>query len=143
MAQAKIGDIVKVRYGGSSEHGTILGSFSFEEHPLVFTIGDQRVLPGFEKAVIGMCQGEKKTVSIPPEDAYGHFRKDLIFLVEKSSIPPGINLELGSMLKVTLQDDTIIIANIYYISEELVILDGNNPLVEQELYINIQLVEIL
>ena len=143
MVQAKVGDRVKVRYSGSSEHGTIFGSFSLEEHPLAFTIGEKRVLPGFENAIIGMCQGETKTVSLPPEDAYGHFREDLIFLVEKSSIPPDLDLELGNTLKVTLQNETIVIVNIQYISEEFIIFDGNNPLVEQTLNIKIELTEIL
>jgi FKBP-type peptidyl-prolyl cis-trans isomerase 2 len=143
MVQAKVGDRVKVRYSGSSEHGTIFGYSSLEEHPLAFTIGEKRVLPGFENAVIGMCQGETKTVSLPPEDASGHFREDLIFLVEKSSIPPDINLELGNMLEVTLQDETIIIVNIQYISEELIIFDGNDPVVGEKVNFKIELVEIL
>jgi FKBP-type peptidyl-prolyl cis-trans isomerase 2 len=143
MVQAKVGDRVKVRYSGSSEHGTIFGYSSLEEHPLTFTIGEKRVLPGFENAVIGMCQRETKTVSLPPEDAYSHFREDLIFLVEKSSIPPDINLELRDMLEVTLQDETIIIVNIQYISEELVTFDGNDPLIGEKLNFKIELLEIL
>jgi len=47
------------------------------------------------------------------------------------------------MLKVTLQDETIIIVNIQYISEKFVIFDGNDPLVEQTLNIKIDLIEIL
>jgi hypothetical protein len=55
-----LGDRVKIRYSGSSEHGIIFGSSSLEEHPFAFIIGEKRVLPGFENAVIGMCQGETK-----------------------------------------------------------------------------------
>jgi FKBP-type peptidyl-prolyl cis-trans isomerase 2 len=47
------------------------------------------------------------------------------------------------MLKVTLQDDTIIIVNIQYISQKSVIFDGNNPLVEQNFNIKIELIELL
>ena len=47
------------------------------------------------------------------------------------------------MLKVTLQDEIVIVGNIKYISEKFVIFDGNDPLVEQTLNITIELVEIL
>jgi peptidylprolyl isomerase/FKBP-type peptidyl-prolyl cis-trans isomerase SlpA len=143
MAQAKVGDRVKVRYGGFLEDGTIFHSPSFEEEPLEFTIGEKRVLLGFENAVFGMSQGETKTASLPPENAYGYYTEDLVFLVEKSSIPPDINLELGKRLKVTLQNGREAIVTVKYIGEECVIFDGNDPLVGEKLNFKIELVEIL
>jgi len=90
-----------------------------------------------------MYQGETKTVSLPPEDAYGHFREDLIFLVEKSSIPPDINLELGERLKVTLQNGREAIVTVQYIGEECAIFDGNDSLAWQKIKFKIELIKIL
>jgi peptidylprolyl isomerase len=142
MAQAKEGDKVKVNYTGSLEDGTVFGS-SPEEDPLEFTIGQKTVLPSFENAVIGMNEGETKTVSIPPEDAFGLPKEDLIFDVDRTKLPPGIDLKLGAVLRVGSdegQDFDVIIANI---DDKIVTLDGNHHLAGKVLNLEIQLIQIL
>ncbi len=142
MAQAKEGDKVKVNYTGSLEDGTVFGS-SPEEDPLEFTIGQKNVLPSFENAVIGMNEGDTKTVSIPPEEAFGDRKEDLIFDVERTKLPAGIDLKLGEVLRVGSeagQDFDVIIANI---DDEVVTLDGNHPLAGKVLNLEIQLIQIL
>lgn len=142
MAQAKEGDKVKVNYTGSLEDGSIFGS-SREEEPLEFTIGQQTVLPSFENAVIGMNEGETKSVAIPPEDAFGQPKEDLIFDVEKTKLPSGIDLKLGGVLRVGSDAGKDFDVAIAKIDDEVVTLDGNHPLAGKVLNLEIQLVEIL
>ena len=66
MTQAKQGDSVRIHYTGRLEDGTVFDR-SEPRGPLEFTLGEGRIIPGFEKAVQGMKQGEVKTVTIPPE----------------------------------------------------------------------------
>ena len=142
MAQAKEGDKVKVNYTGSLEDGTVFGSSSAED-PLEFTIGERNVLPSFENAVIGMNEGDTKTLSIHPEEAFGHRKDELIFDVERTKLPPGIDLKLGGILRVGSdagQDFEVIIANV---DDDVVTLDGNHPLAGKVLNLEIHLVEIL
>ena len=142
MAQAKEGDKVKVNYTGSLEDGTVFGS-SPEEDPLEFIIGQKKVLPSFENAVIGMNEGDTKTVSIPPEDAFGQPKEDLIFDVERTKLPPDIDLKLGGVLRVGSDTGKNFDVAITNIDEETVTLDGNHPLAGKVLNLEIQLVEIL
>ena len=142
MAQAKEGDKVKVNYTGSLEDGIVFGS-SPEEDPLEFIIGQKKVLPSFENAVIGMNEGDTKTVSIPPEDAFGQPKEDLIFNVERTKLPPGIDLELGGVLRVGSDTGKNFDVAITNIDDETVTLDGNHPLAGKALNLEIQLVEIL
>ena len=142
MAQAKEGDKVKVNYTGSLEDGTVFGSSSAED-PLEFTIGQKNVLPSFENEVIGMNEGDTKTVSIHPEDAFGHRKEDLIFDLARTKLPPGIDLKVGGVLRVGSeagQDFDVIIANI---DEEVVTLDGNHPLAGKVHNLEIQVIKIL
>jgi len=142
MAQAKEGNKVKVNYTGSLEDGTVFGSSSAED-PLEFTIGERNVLPSFENAVIGMNEGDTKTLSIHPEEAFGHRKDDLIFDVERTKLPPGIDLKLGGILRVGSdagQDFEVIIANV---DDDVVTLGGNHPLAGKVLNLEIHLVEIL
>ena len=142
MAKAKEGDKVKVNYTGSLEDGTVFGS-SPEEGPLEFIIGQKKVLPSFENAAIGMNEGDKKTVSIPPEDAFGQPKEDLIFDIERTKLPPGIDLKLGGVLRVGSDTGKNFDVAITNIDDETVTLDENHPLAGKALNLEIQLVEIL
>ncbi len=142
MAQAKEGDKVKVNYSGSLEDGTVFGS-SPEEDPLEFTIGQKKVLPSFENAVVGMNEGDTKTVSIPPEEAFGQPKEDLIFDVERTKLPPDIDVKLGGVLRVGSDTGKNFDVAITNIDDETVTLDGNHPLAGKVLNLEIQLIEIL
>ena len=53
------------------------------------------VVPGFEKAVLGMSVGDRKTSSFPPEDGYGQPREDMIITLQPGTLPEGAKLDLG------------------------------------------------
>ncbi|PSQ83257.1 MAG: hypothetical protein BRD30_13125, partial [Bacteroidetes bacterium QH_2_63_10] len=63
VATANEGDEVQVHYTGKLEDGTIFDS-SEDGEPLSFTIGENRVIPGFEEAVTGMEPGDTKTAEV-------------------------------------------------------------------------------
>ena len=70
MQQVKNGDTVKVHYHGKLTDGSTFDS-SAGRDPLEFEVGSGMVIPGFDEGVLGMSVGEKKTINIPAEDAYG------------------------------------------------------------------------
>ena len=68
--KVKAGDTVSVQYVGRLTDGNIFDS-SIGKDPLTFVAGAGQMIKGFDAAVIGMAVGEKKTVTLPPEEAYG------------------------------------------------------------------------
>ena len=142
MTEAKVGDTVTVHYTGSLDDGTVFGHAS-EDEPLEFTIGQKNILPSFEKAVIGMNEGDSKTVSIPPEDAFGEHRQDLVFDVEKSAIPSDVQLQQGAVLRVGSEAGDNFPVTVTNIGDKTVTLDGNHPLAGQVLHLDIKLIEIV
>ena len=64
------GKLITMHYTGKLEDGTIFDS-SKGKQPLQFVQGAKMVIPGWEKGIVGMAVGEKKTLVIPPELAYG------------------------------------------------------------------------
>ena len=143
MAQAKNGDKIKVHYTGKFEDGTVFDT-SEERGPLEFTIGDGEVIPGFENSIIGMEVDERKTVTIPPEEAYGPRREELIWERKKSEFPEGISPAVGKQVGVRLNqpDAPLINAIITDVSEDTVTLDANHPLAGKTLVFDIELVGI-
>jgi len=141
MAQAKSGDKVKVHYTGKLDDGTVFGSSAGEE-PLEFTIGDGQIIPGFEQAVIGMDQGESKTIKIDSDRAYGPHREDMIMEIGRSQVPDGMEIEVGQVLKMQHPDGKAIRVLVTSLSEDNVMLDANHPLAGKDLTFNIELLEI-
>lgn len=142
MAQAKPGDRVIVHYTGSLEDGTIFSSTYEEDEPFEFTIGEANVLPSFEDAVIGMNEGDTKTISVPPENGYGEHKTEFVLKLERAQAPANLELELGKRLQVRLSDGTTRVATVQAITEDSVILDTNDPLAGKTLTFEIQLVQI-
>ena len=101
------------------------------------------VIQAFEKAVIGMNEGDSKSVSIPPEHAFGDHRKDLLVDIEKAQLPDHIEPRVGMKLEVRLSDDVTRYFTVANITEDSLTLDGNHPLAGKEIVLKIELVEIL
>jgi peptidylprolyl isomerase len=143
MAQAQSGDKVKVHYTGKFEDDTVFDT-SKDKEPLEFMIGSGEVIPGFEKSVIGMEEGEEKTIIIPPEEAYGPKREELILKREKSEFPENIRPVVGKQVGIRLNqpDVPLINAIITEVSEDTVTLDANHPLAGKTLVFDIELVGI-
>jgi FKBP-type peptidyl-prolyl cis-trans isomerase 2 len=143
MAQAKLGDTVRVHYHGTLEDGTVFSSTYEEKEPFEFTIGKQSVLPLFEGAVIGMNEGETANISISPEDGYGEHKKEFVFAMDKKQAPEKLKLEVGKRLQIHSNDGKSAIATITAITEDSVILDANDPLAGKMLKFQIELIKVL
>jgi len=121
MTKAKTGDRVKVHFEGYLEDGTVFGSTMGDE-PFEFTIGEKNMLPGFESAVIGMKKGDTKTITLPPEEAYGSPKKELVSVMERSGFPKEINLEIGKRLRVRTQDGIYTMVTIKDFTEDSIVM---------------------
>lgn len=141
MAQAKVGDKVKVHYTGRFDNGQVFDS-SENRNPLEFTIGQGQVVPGFENAVIGMNPGDSKTERIDAENAYGPYVDEMVITVNRSQIPQDMNPEVGQELEVRSPEGDVIPVMVTDVTEETITLDANHPLAGQALTFDIKLVEI-
>ncbi|MDD3845546.1 MAG: peptidylprolyl isomerase [Syntrophorhabdaceae bacterium] len=140
--RAKTNDKVKVHYKGSLRDGTIFDS-SLNREPFVFVIGEGSVIPGFEKGIVGMCAGDTKTITLPPEEGYGLHREELCAVVARSRIPSTINLRQGMKLEVQSSSGTSAQALVLQVTDSNVTLDLNHPLAGKELVFELELIEIL
>lgn len=142
MAQAKTGDQVRVHYTGKHTDGQVFDS-SVGGDTLQFTVGAGQLIAGFDHAVMGMQPGDTKTVLIPAVDAYGLYKNELVFTVERTSIPSHVTPEVGHRYQIRQQDGTAAVVVVMAVSETNVTLDGNHELAGKDLSFEIQLVEIL
>ena len=141
MPRAKPGDIVRVHYTGKLEDGTVFDS-SAEREPIEFTIGAGRVIPGVEEAVTGMEPGESKSATIPPEQAYGPHRDEMVTTVEREQLPPHITPTVGQQLAVQQQDGRQFNVTVTDVSDKTVTIDANHELAGKNLVFDLELVEV-
>jgi peptidylprolyl isomerase len=139
---AKNGDTVQVDYTLRLADGTVYDS-SVGREPFEFTLGSGQTIPGFDKAVIGMKVGEKKTITIPADEAYGPHLDDLVIEVPRDRIRVDGEPKVGQMLKTTDPNGQEIIFTITAISDNgTFTLDANPPLAGKDLTFDIELVKI-
>ena len=93
MSTLEIGKSVTVHYTGRFEDGTIFDTSLTEgREPLRTVLGQGSLIKGFESGLIGMSEGEKKTVEILPQDGYGEYLDGLVTVVKKEQVPEGVNV---------------------------------------------------
>jgi len=141
VTTAAHGDTVKVHYTGTLDDGTVFDS-SAGRDPIEFTIGSETVIPGFESAVVGLAVGEKTTVVIGPEDAYGVRADEKVLVVDRSWLPAEPEPSVGMMLQGNTPEGTVVFM-ITAVEEGQVTLDGNHPLAGKQLTFEIELAEII
>lgn len=141
MQQAKKGDTVKIHYHGKLTDGTTFDSSEGRE-PLEFEIGSGMVIKGFDDGVTGMAIGEKKTINIPAEEAYGEKQEDMIMEFPKAQFPADMEPEIGMQLNMSNGAGQNFPVVIVEVKDEVVVLDANHPLAGKELVFDLELVEI-
>ncbi|QES90135.1 FKBP-type peptidyl-prolyl cis-trans isomerase [Rhizosphaericola mali] len=142
MKTAQNGDTVKVHYHGKLTDGTTFDSSEGRE-PLEFTIGSGQVIKGFDEGVKGLGIGEKRTINIPVEEAYGPKQDDLLIEFPKDQFPEGMEPAVGMALNMRNEQGQAFPVTIAEIKEASVVLDGNHPLAGKELVFDLELVEIV
>jgi peptidylprolyl isomerase len=136
------GNIIKMHYTAKIDDRVV--DTTLNRGPVEFRVGEGQVLQGLDEAVVGLEKGEKKTVIIPPEKAYGRRREDLVGKISRDRFG-GIPLEHvreGTIVKLRTEQGEIRLATIVRVEEDDVTLDFNHPLAGQTIKFEIEIVDI-
>ena len=141
MQEVKAGDKVSVHYEGRLNNGHVFDK-SEGRDPLSFQVGKGQVIKGFDDALIGMTVGEKKTVNIPVDQAYGERNDNMIMEFPMSDFPDDMKPEVGLQLHMSDNQGNHFPVIITEVKTDSVILDANHQLAGQNLIFDIELVSI-
>ena len=137
----KKGDKVSVNYVGKHDDVSVFDR-SGEGKPLVFTVGEGKVIPGFDKGVEGMELNEEKTINVEPGQGYGERDESLLRKVTKSSLPENFKAEKGMVVRLHLPNGAALPATIKDVGENDIVVDLNHPLAGKTLVFDVKLVGI-
>ncbi|AMQ18743.1 FKBP-type peptidyl-prolyl cis-trans isomerase [Thermococcus peptonophilus] len=149
--KVEAGDYVLFHYVGRFEDGEVFDT-SYEEiarengilvdereyGPMWARIGIGEIIPGLDEAIIGMEAGEKRTVTVPPEKAYGMPNPELVISVPREEFTKA-GLEPQEGLYVMTDSG---IAKILSVGENEVSLDFNHPLAGKTLVFEVEVLEV-
>ena len=140
MGKITSNSTVTVNYTGKLEDGSIFDSSLNEgRDPLTTTLGQSQLIKGFEDGLIDMEVGDKKTVEIESDMAYGQHNEAMIQEVPKEQVPEGVMV--GHMLQANTPMGPINF-RVMEVNEESVKLDGNHPLAGKKLIFDLEVLEV-
>ncbi len=138
MTRAKQGDLVQIHFTGRLQDGSVFDTSEGKE-PLEFEAGSSQLIRGVSLAVVGMHEGEERTVTVPPEEGYGPRRPELEREVPVKALPEKV--EVGDPLQAQTPDGMIYVW-VKKIAGDTAVVDGNHPLAGKTLEFDLKLVTV-
>jgi peptidylprolyl isomerase len=154
IKQVKPGDRVRINFSGTLEDGTLFDT-TYEQDacahddcgcdsgPMELEVGAGEFFTQIEEALVGMMSGDRKTMTIQAEEAFGEYDSDMVFTVPRSQFPADIEPKVGDDLELVNDDDEGMVVTVIEVSDADVTLDANHPLAGEDLTFEVELVEIL
>ena len=143
MRELAIGPGTKItlHFALQLDNGEMVDS-NFERTPATFTVGDGNLLPGFEKALFGMLEGEHKILVIKPEDGFGQRNPNNIQEIARSQFSPDLELSEGLMLSFADAQKTELPGVVQRFDDEVVVVDFNHPLAGRDILFEVAIIKI-
>ncbi len=141
MNQVTGNETVKLHYTGKLNDGQVFDS-SLQREPLEVKLGEGSLIPGFEKGLVDMKVNDKKTITIPKEEAYGDVQEELFQQVPIDNLPTDIKPEVGMGLVSKNPDGSERQMRVTDVKDDFIIVDANHPLAGQDLTFELELLEI-
>ena len=141
MTTANKGDTVQIHYTGTLSDGSVFDS-SEGRDPLSFEVGSGMIIPGLDVAIPGMAVGDKKTVAIPADQAYGPEHPEARQAIPRSDLPSDIPQEVGTRLQMQNPEGQVVAVVIAEVTETDIIIDANHPLAGKDLTFAFEIISI-
>ena len=133
--------VVLMHYTLKNDKGEVIDSSEGAE-PLAFLQGHGNIIPGLEKALEGCKLGDKKEVSIEPEEAYGPLIQDAIQEIPSSALKGIEEVTMGMQLQSQDQDGNPFVVTVVKIEDDKITVDANHPLAGETLHFSVSIEEI-
>ena len=133
--------VVSLSYILKNENGEELDRFE-TANPLAYMHGHGQIVPGLENVLEGLAIGDKKEVTVTPQEGYGEVQPQLKMKVSRNKFPADVNIEPGMQFSSKMEDGREIPFTVQAIEDGAVMLDGNHPLAGETLHFSVEVVEV-
>ena len=124
-----------------SVKGTLL-EVADSKDPFTYTHGKHQIVPGLERNLTGLHVGDRKTIRVSPEEAYGPVNPKALQEVAKEKLPPDVPQKTGTLLEARNPGGIGMLVKIVEVKEKTVVVDFNHPLAGKELEFQVEVLNI-
>jgi peptidylprolyl isomerase len=136
------GNSVKLHYKGTFPDGEVFDDSRLRGETMNILVGNGQLIKGFESALLGMTEGETKTINLTADEAYGQPKEEAIVTAPRNAFPEDFPFEEGLAVQGRGPSGQPVMAKILSFDESKVTLDHNHPLAGKDINFEIELVEI-
>lgn len=133
--------VVSFHYTLKNEEGEVIDS-SEKGEPLAYLHGHDNIVPGLERALAGKKVGYKGSVELEPEDGYGLYDEDQVFMMKRSAFPDKNKVRSGATFQLANEKGEVRIVRVVKVGKDEVTVDGNHPLAGIKLFFDVEVVEL-
>jgi FKBP-type peptidyl-prolyl cis-trans isomerase SlyD len=133
--------LVEIAYTLRDDSGAVLDSTE-EARPFTYVHGQDHLLPGLERALMGMRVGDEKDVTLPPDQAYGPIDPYAVTEIPKRLLPPEGRVA-GAELSARKPGGETMFVTVKEVRDETVILSLNHPFAGKTLHFHLRITQIV
>lgn len=133
--------VVSIHYTLTDKEGNKLDS-SIGDEPMEYLHGHNQIIKGLSDAMQGRTVGEKFTVTIPSGKAYGAYKKNLVFNLDRSKLKGDGELKVGTMIQLSDSSGHPVAVTITELKENEVIVDANHPMAGKALNFDVEVISV-
>lgn len=135
------GSKVRMHYTIALEDGMVADSTEGEE-PFEFVMGAGDLEEGLELALIGLQPGDRQTVKLTPDQAFGYHNPAAIHDVPREDFPPEMDLKPGLIVSFVTPGGDELPGTVKELTEDTVTVDFNHPLAGHEITYSVEIVDV-
>lgn len=133
--------VVALAYRLRDASGNLVDSVTADE-PLRYVHGYAQILPGLEAGVEGAQAGERRTLTCPPDEAFGERADDNVLEIDRQDFPGGEQAAVGDEIVATSPDGVEVTHLVVEVTPEAVWVDLNHPLAGQTVTFEVEVCEV-
>ncbi len=115
---------------------------SHQKKPLHFVVGEKRMILGLDRELIGLKLGDKKQVTLTPDNAYGYRDEELVVSINRSKLAEHIKVHKGLVLNRKTKSGKVLKGIVSSFDDESVTVDFNHPLAGQTLRFETEIIDV-
>lgn len=138
----KTGDMVSLHYVGTLTDGEQFDNSYDRGDPIEVEVGAGQLIKGFNDALIGMEVGEKRSVALTSDEAYGDINPEAFVEVDRSGFPNDFEFEKGAFVPLTNAEGGQFIGRVDEVTDMSIRVDLNHPMAGKDLNFDIEIVAL-
>ena len=134
------GSKVQLHFSVAIENGVEIDNTRSRDEPVSLVIGDGNLLPGFEKALFGLRAGDRRTVSLPPGDAFGEWNPENVQRFDTVKFEQ--RTEVGHMIEFEDKAKASLFGVVMSVEDDITEIDFNHPLAGKNITFAVEIFKV-